>query len=1010
LIKQFNEEAKKLYLHEVKGGKKWDNAENIRLFLGYNDFDAQRYYVETRLKQQQADGGIQHARPTLLRMLRENKYSGKKIWLIGEAGIGKTTILYRTYFDLVSNNDKETEQYPVPLLMQPKALNEKSIKRLTQCEDEDFFYILLDIWLSNRNIPVSIKEESIASVEFNIKQGKIAVLLDSYDELDRMDFQINFFEKLSEICPLLICATRPEADKSRRGDIKLRIEYPWDIETIKTYLENRLSPDKKKYCLIIYNYILQDEKKRWLRNPRYLDLIINVLEKIEGINDYNFSAVLSKKEFGFFDEVYKMSIERLERSCRDKEYKFDETKLYNIRQRFIELAEYQLKKGVMQINTDQKDDIWDIITRDDFIIELPPNSKHSIDGTDFEVRLSNYNWIDYFLTSSIADKVYETHSNLDDYDFLWSNSLVTYLEQKIAQRIENGKWKIEHVKSSIKEKIEKCSLTKDEKMKDCGYRDIDKIPPKNRFLAINLINLLIKIEMLIINQDNQDKNLSDEQLRIRTKLCNWDFDNLNLESVDFTNIAFYNCNFTGSILKNAFLDKAVFEECIFNYINLQNSSCSLTKFVDCHFNFYMFKKYISPVRDMVIQDSEFELCNKETENFDDELTGDDFLRFEAKGMVSRYSGEFGKKFREIQKAFLGRGLKKAETKLYMNAIKEHIDLLQEPKKSNIYIIDMMIGGSNKRLRDLMMKDNLYVLGIDRDTSQMEDILSDAGIGKRLSLVQKEINGLMGLENIVKENWSIDTVDLIIGKKALHELKRENQKILLEECWNVLASGGKLILFADAPDNISNAGVKKFDEYVGILRNLETSNEKIREKFIEELKFSDLHDDCALFSNLWVLLKDWANENIHELNHRYFSSIQEIKKWASEIGFKIAGEPQKENYKLIARLYNERGINRAGIHLERNNDQIKREDEKYIKEALIGTEKHGIFYDFAEKHLFCRSQNLNQLETTALGKALGATRENINYGKIHEGLKDLELPYNDGAGFDFSIYVIVFEKE
>jgi len=145
LIKQFNEEAKKLYLHEVKGGKKWDNAENIRLFLGYNDFDAQRYYVETRLKQQQADGGIQHARPTLLRMLRENKYSGKKIWLIGEAGIGKTTILYRTYFDLVSNNDKETEQYPVPLLMQPKALNEKSIKRLTQCEDEDFF---IYCWIS----------------------------------------------------------------------------------------------------------------------------------------------------------------------------------------------------------------------------------------------------------------------------------------------------------------------------------------------------------------------------------------------------------------------------------------------------------------------------------------------------------------------------------------------------------------------------------------------------------------------------------------------------------------------------------------------------------------------------------------------------------------------------------------------------------------------------------------------------------------------------------------------
>ena len=61
---------------------------------------------------------------------------------------------------------------------------------------------------------------------------------------------------------------------------------------------------------------------------------------------------------------------------------------------------------------------------------------------------------------------------------------------------------------------------------------------------------------------------------------------------------------------------------------------------------------------------------------------------------------------------------------------------------------------------------------------------------------------------------------------------------------------------------------------------------IRLKLIENLNFKANNDDAAIFSNLWVLLKDWANENKNEVKNRYFSSAAEIVEWGKKIGFQL----------------------------------------------------------------------------------------------------------------------------
>jgi hypothetical protein len=218
-------------------------------------------------------------------------------------------------------------------------------------------------------------------------------------------------------------------------------------------------------------------------------------------------------------------------------------------------------------------------------------------------------------------------------------------------------------------------------------------------------------------------------------------------------------------------------------------------------------------------------------------------------------------------------------------------------------------------------------------------------------------------------------------------------------------GGQLILFTDSPVSMSRAGYERLQHYLEPLRSGNTDIASLDRLLIKNLNFDDTHDDCAIFSNLWVMLKDWANHNEHELKNRYFSSIQEIREWGEEAGLRVIREPQQAKYILVARVFNERGINEVGHYLDQNDNKIRKEDEQYLIDHLKGSDEYQFFCEFAEAHLW----NSKTRQPTKLGKALGASHKHIEFGKMHQALDELPLLYSTGAAFEFSVHIIAFQK-
>jgi hypothetical protein len=69
-----------------------------------------------------------------------------------------------------------------------------------------------------------------------------------------------------------------------------------------------------------------------------------------------------------------------------------------------------------------------------------------------------------------------------------------------------------------------------------------------------------------------------------------------------------------------------------------------------------------------------------------------------------------------------------------------------------------------------------------------------------------------------------------------------------------------------------------------------------------------------FINDWVALKDWANLNRHEVEHRYFASVSEVCEWGAPL-FESA-VVGSQFYDINPLRFNERGVNAVLHHLER----------------------------------------------------------------------------------------------
>src|SRR5262249_45360933 len=107
----------------------------------------------------------------------------KHLWVRAPAGIGKSTLLQRLYFELIGAVDvARSRAVPTALLVQPRNLKATEASRLQQAKDPlaEFF----TVWLEKRNLfvadePAPLVNDFLGALE----RGDIVLLLDGYDDL-----------------------------------------------------------------------------------------------------------------------------------------------------------------------------------------------------------------------------------------------------------------------------------------------------------------------------------------------------------------------------------------------------------------------------------------------------------------------------------------------------------------------------------------------------------------------------------------------------------------------------------------------------------------------------------------------------------------------------------------------------------------------------------------------------------------------------------------------------------
>ena len=172
--------------------------------------------------------------------------------------------------------------------------------------------------------------------------------------------------------------------------------------------------------------------------------------------------------------------------------------------------------------------------------------------------------------------------------------------------------------------------------------------------------------------------------------------------------------------------------------------------------------------------------------------------------------------------------------------------------------------------------------------------------------------------------------------------------------------------------------------------------------LRDLDYDTSAAELIGFANTWIMVKDWANLNRHEVRNRYFASVPEIKEWASGV-FGAPRETKSDHYRLNPLIFNELGIQRALDHLTReggNSVQVVDRDEAHLSEWIWDSERLKVLFDFTRKYL---------APGAPLTRALGARDESIDLTPIDPALALLNRSDITAPTFNLPCTVLVFEK-
>jgi hypothetical protein len=948
-----------------------------------------------------------------------------KIWISAAGGAGKTAFIHRLFLDLIGGIESHSPlRAPVPMLASANNLKPYTEQIAALKTGDDACTVFADVWLKNRGIevPEYLRKSLLASFSEGLKKGDILLLFDGYDELAYMDLGTWPIRLIEQVRRCVVAQRADHTAAATQKDRSVSLEDAWNSTQIAEHLTLRWpdSPEERAIVTSVitgvierYDEIERDHRHRashWLSQPRNLDLFLKDLVP----EDQRDSKGLRGKP--------KLPDEReLRRRAESQPYLFDRI----VGRAIARVADQSAKEGEIRHRlfsiavNDPTDPRRRMISRP---VELGDVTGQHVSALSELLGLSEGEpgvspdrlyfrhaaLREYFIAGRIAWEIHETARATDPGDELVrfeSDAWDSTKRQAIAEWLN----RLDRHHDSVTAREHRVALVTDRLP-----RRGQAASPTHPNMLRNLVELMIGLELgpqAGHSPGGAGRQRSDIELR------DLDLSTLAGDHIDLKSMTVNNCSFDKAQLVAAQLTHARFTGCSFRGANLSRADALGARFDDCDFG--TAGDNPATVEQMVIDEKAFPP--------DVSL---ELLKRGASKERSRYVNEFGEQFSKKQPAFLGGGLEQLETGAYLPAIEQAVrDWEQTAPGQPVYLVDLMAGGSYERVTALLDKfDNLRILGIDRDpskrptTPRFEWRCVDIGRRGLDGTIELGVDLGSNLEDAFPA--SNRKAHVVVAKKALHELDYELQPDLIREVAASLMPGGRFILFADTPGSAD--GAVDLEKLRGVHADLDSLRDKLSDgstllrpgrnapaspaqpsevaTLLAERDFDATPLGQIRFSNTWIMVKDWANQNRHERDHRYFASVPEILDWARPwFGGPVSVEVNK--YRLNPLMFNEQGIQRVLKYL---NAQVREGYDKkravldnraQLLEWISEGESFRVLVDFTKRKL---------RKDSPLAVALNAQPEEVALDKLDAAL----APLNSGEkapAFDLTCAVLVFEK-
>ena len=620
-----------------------------------------------------------------------------------------------------------------------------------------------------------------------------------------------------------------------------------------------------------------------------------------------------------------------------------------------------------------RDDTWErILLMTEFV-------SHVVTAEGDNIRITHPALVDYFLAGQIAAEIRIDAPVLTQGDRHWSRGLLAGVSAWLRRSADPA------ISRTIWNRIAEAEETEP---------------------VTNLLELVLQLELdgpVHVHHD-----VPDRDRRREISIADRDLARRNLQGADLRLVTFARCRLTQVNLTEADLEHVTFRDCDLAGANLTAANARGAEFARCRFLDSANVALLPRVERLQIEAAEFH----EGTDAASDLDAGWLVRHGALNTRTRYGGEFGRIFFSRQSAFLGHVAESLEKGAYRERISAALSRC--PPGGPITVVDLMAGGGNEWLAEMVTPfPGLRVLGVDRDEPQLRELkgkfpevfkwyrfeIGESGID--LPAIVGEVFGAPGQR--------LDA-DVIVAKKAIHELRRPLQSRLLAQSFAGLRAGGEFVLFADSPGPVDpiaqavpDAEMRRIDHDLReLLLDADAPLARVRDEIVSGIAFGGSAADQARFCNLWVMVKDWANDNLHEVRNRWFSSAGEIRWWAREAGFVESEPPAAARYRIAVARFNERGIQRVVHHLERNGPGVIRTDGSMLTDWLSasGDERQALLLEFTAHHLAPGS---------ALEQALNARSVSVDWGLIHEDLRKLTVGGRETLSFEFPVHVLSFVK-